>query len=154
MSVGGGYLEVYDCAWHKGKNPRDSSPAEEKKREAEYKKKLAGRECMPPDREHDEFADFNNNMSVNGTPYYCSDDGKWLVNKKVEKEMADAEQHKMELWAALTTRVLTDAEFKEAVSYGSYLNIQPMVSYYAEEKSQELTRAFLVQKMLRDAQAK
>lgn len=110
----------------------------------------------PPDKTN-EYWEFNNNLNVNGTQYKKVEvvPGKWQwkEDEAAMKFMRDAERHKMELWFALTTRVLTDDELKEAVSYGSFLNLQTMVPYNAEEKSQELTSAFLVQQRLRESQA-
>jgi hypothetical protein len=106
----------------------------------------------PPDKSDPNW-EFNNNLSMNGTQYKKAEvsPGKWqwIVDEKAMKSLRDAESHKWALWSALTTRVLTDAELKEVDSYGSYLNIQPNVSYNAGEKLQELHNALLIQQMLR-----
>ncbi len=106
----------------------------------------------PPDKTNP-YWEFNNNMSVNGTPYKKVEvsPGKWQWAKDEVsmKYMADAQDHRRNLWYALTTRVLTDAELKEVAGHGSSLNIEPMTPYNAQEKLTELQNALLIQQMLR-----
>jgi hypothetical protein len=74
---------------------------------------------------------------------------QWVVDTDAEEFIARMDAKRRALFNALTRRPLTDDELKEAAAYGSSLNIENNVSYYANEKQQELTRAFAVQQMLR-----
>lgn len=101
----------------------------------------------------DPYWKFNNNLDSNGTQYMKAEvsPGKWqwVVDQAAMDSVAQMETHRRELFHALTTRVMTDDELKEAASYGASLNIEMGVSYYADQKQQELSRAFTVQQMLR-----
>lgn len=92
-------------------------------------------------------------MNVNGTQYMQSEvsPGKWqwVVDEDAMKRLREYNEHKYELWLALTTRVITNDELKEVASYGNDLNVQSGVLYNATEKLQELNNALLIQQMLR-----
>lgn len=106
----------------------------------------------PPDKSN-EYWEFNNNLNSNGTQYKKSEvsPGKWqwIVDEAAMKSMREYAQHKHDLWNALTTRVMTDAELKELAAYGSSINTENMQPYNATEKLQELHNALLIQQMLR-----
>ena len=65
----------------------------------------------------------------------------------------DYNTRRRELWYALSTRVLTPDELREVGAFGSGLNIEDGVSYYASEKLMELTNALLIQQMLQTSNA-
>jgi hypothetical protein len=106
----------------------------------------------PPDKT-DKYWELNNNLNANGTQYKKAEvsPGKWqwIVDEEAMKSFADMNAHRRNLFYALTHRVLTDAELKEALGYGDSLNVEPNVGYYAEEKGRELQRAFQLQETLR-----
>jgi hypothetical protein len=95
----------------------------------------------------------NNNMNCNGTQYKKAEvePGKWqwIVDEAAMNYLAEIEKHRRDLYWALRSRVLTDAEMLEVEGYGDRLNIQPMVSYNAEEKKREMNDALLQQFKLR-----
>lgn len=87
--------------------------------------------------------------------YICSAKGRWEVDEKATERMREfaQEQHKRErrgyeLFAALSTRVLTYEELEEVGRFGSHINTQSGVPYNAAEKMQELTNALLMQQLL------
>lgn len=70
--------------------------------------------------------------------------------------MSDFDSNKWEadrrdLFFALRTRVLTEAELEQARACGRHLNIEMQVSYYPEQKDRELADAWAVQGMMRAA---
>jgi len=91
-------------------------------------------------------------MNVNGTQYKKAEvsPGKWqwVVDEKAMKDMVERDNHRRELFAALSSRVLTDAEMKEVQSYGSNLNLEWNVPYYPEQKAQELSNVLQMQQIL------
>jgi hypothetical protein len=91
-------------------------------------------ECVPPDPD-DPYGAFNNNMSVNGTPYMCSPDGKWVVNQKAQDSLNEMVRQQYELVAAISTRKLTKAEL---MRLSPSVNTFPMQPYFACEKYAEL----------------
>lgn len=100
----------------------------------------------------DPYWEFNNNMNANGTPYKKVEvsPGKWewRVDEVSLKASHDYDAHKRQIYKALRTRVLSDAELQEALDYGDYLNVEPMVGYTEAEKSKELNDAFVTQHKL------
>lgn len=109
-------------------------------------------DTAPPDKT-DKFWEFNNNLNVNGTPYKKEEvaPGKWqwAVDKESQRRSWQYEREKSELYMALRTRVVSDAEFDRAKSLGLSLVTQPMVSYRESDKQNELNEAFLQQFKLR-----
>lgn len=103
------------------------------------------------------YWEFNNNLNANGVQYKKAEvsPGKWqwIEDEKANQAMADEENHRATLWNALQTRVLTNAEMKEALGYGDRLNVQNMVSYYPEDKKRGLDRAYKIQDILRSEKA-
>lgn len=95
----------------------------------------------------------NSNLNVNGTQYIKKEVSaghwQWVVDEKAMKSLAEFENHRRQLWDALTTRVLTAAEMKEVAQFGSTINIEPMVSYSEQEKANELRAALITQEALR-----
>ena len=73
---------------------------------------------------------------------------QWVVDERTMKYMVEWNNHRRELFEALSSRVLTDAEMKEVQSYGLHLNIEPNVSYSPEDKARELSNALQVQQIL------
>ena len=96
---------------------------------------------------------FNNNLNVNGIPYKKEEvapgEWEWVVDEKSHRRALERAQRRRDLFWALRTRVLTDEEFVEAQSHGEYLNIEPMVSFRADEKARELNDAYVTQAKLR-----
>jgi hypothetical protein len=91
-------------------------------------------ECVPPDPE-DPYGAFNNNLSVNGTPYMCSPEGRWVVNQKSQDALNKIVQEQHDLVAAISTRKLTKAELMQLQPS---INTFPMQPYFACEKYAEL----------------
>lgn len=100
----------------------------------------------------DPFWEFNNNCSVNGTPYKREEvepgRWQWVADEKIVRLQNEREARRSELWWALRTRPLTPEEANEVRGWGDSINITPMVSYYAEEKSRERILAFEAQARL------
>lgn len=96
---------------------------------------------------------FNNNLTINGTPYKKSEisPGKWqwVVNEELLRLSQIRENHRRDLFWALRSRVLTDAEMTEVDGYRDSLNIEQMVSFNPAEKARELNDALLQQFKLR-----
>lgn len=68
--------------------------------------------------------------------------------KKARESWQAEEQRRRDLFQALRTRVLTDAERKEALGYGDRLNLEAFVSYYAADKTRELNEAWRSQNLM------
>lgn len=85
----------------------------------------------------------------------CSPEGKMVEDKeasaKADKWMADYERHKSELYWALRSRVLTDAEMKEVEQMGSSMLTHPMQPYMPEDVDKQFNAALLAQFRLRVA---
>lgn len=115
-------------------------------------KKMAWPSTDPPDKTNP-YWEMNNNLSINGTPYWKVEvkPGKWewQVNEASLKLLNDEERHRAELWMALRTRVLAADEWKEVLQYGDRINRPPNIPYFAEEKSRELNDAYATQQLLR-----
>ena len=105
----------------------------------------------PPDKT-DPYWEFNNNCTINGNPYWkvevSPSKWQWQINKHIATRLAAAEQRRRNLYQALRTRILTDAELKEALGYGDRLNIEPMVPFMETEKMRQLNDAFRQQQLL------
>lgn len=78
---------------------------------------------------------------------------QWMPDREAMQAMFDREQHRRDLFWALRSRVLTNAEMAEVSSYGDQLNIECGVSYMPGEKSIELNAALLQQFRIRDLAA-
>jgi hypothetical protein len=108
-------------------------------------------DTTPPDKT-DPFWEMNNNMSINSVLYrkveVAPGKWQWQVDQETLDEMKKADAHRHELFNALKTRVLTDAELREAVSYGYMFNIDDNVGYDPEQKKRELDEAFAMQTRL------
>lgn len=98
------------------------------------KKGKAWPECFPPDKD-DPYGEFNNNVTVNGTPYKCSAEGRWVINQEAQQMLNEMEDQRRSLIAGLTTRKLS---YEELTKVHASLNVEPMVPYYACEKYAEL----------------
>lgn len=61
----------------------------------------------------------------------------------------DYDARRRELWFAMRTRPLTDAELVEAEGYGRYLNIVMGASYTIGQPERELADAWALQGILR-----
>lgn len=65
-----------------------------------------------------------------------------------EKQTAEENQHRHNLWQALQTRALTNKEMKEVLDYGDMINMEPMQPYMEDAKQKERDEAFLQQARL------
>lgn len=91
--------------------------------------------------------------------YHCVPDdkgpegrkGRVEEDKKAEAEVDKYEQHKFQLASYLTTRVLTDAEYKEVLALGSDIYVRNMQPFYQQEIDQRFEHALRVQELLRNA---
>lgn len=106
----------------------------------------------PPDMT-DPYWEFNNNMSVNGTPYRKVETSpgrwRWQVNQEAVEEKLRWEREVDDLRLAMRTRVVTDAEFNQAKALGLMLVVRAMQPYYEHEKRRELDDLFYQQARLR-----
>ncbi len=91
-------------------------------------------ECVPPDPK-DPYGDFNNNMSVNGTAYKCSTEGRWVIDEKAMEWKRQREQEQSDLLAALGSRKLSRTELKQVTPS---LNLFEMQSYFPCVKYAEI----------------
>lgn len=66
-------------------------------------------------------------VNINGTPYTCTSQGKWVIDQKTLNWMAKHESDRIALLEALTSSKLTHAELLEV---NSGLNIADNQSYY------------------------
>ena len=90
-------------------------------------------ECTPPDS-RDPGA-LSNSVNVNGTQYYCSAEGRWVVDQKAMEWKRNEQRSRDELLAALTRRKLTHAEL---MRIDSSLNTREMEPYFAAVKYAEM----------------
>lgn len=74
---------------------------------------------------------------------------QWQMNREETQRVQGEEQHRKDLYWALRSRVLTDAEMAEVAQYGADLNINDGETYNADEKARELNDALLQQYRLR-----
>ncbi|HEY4285293.1 MAG TPA: hypothetical protein VGM62_19695 [Chthoniobacterales bacterium] len=106
-------------------------------------------ECVPPN--HGEpFADFNNNLTVNGVQYFCSDEGRWVVNKKAWLSREENASKQADLLVALGSRKLSHEELMRVTPT---LNIFEMQPYFACVKYAELYDLLLKQWELQKGQS-
>jgi hypothetical protein len=91
-------------------------------------------ECVPPDPK-DPFGEFNNNLSVNGTPYKCSAEGRWIVDQAGVDTLRKIDEQQRQFIHNLSTRKMTHAELMN-LTPGS--NIFMNQTYYAAEKYADL----------------
>lgn len=91
-------------------------------------------ECVPPDPD-DPYRNFNNNLNINGTPYLCSPEGRWIVDQEAVEYQNKSLLEQSDLLGSLTTRKLTSPELMRVYSG---LNIFPNTPYYAAVKYAEL----------------
>lgn len=110
--------------------------------------KLEWPNCVSPEIE-------NQTLNINGTPYKKSEvepeKWQWVKDERAIESLREYQQVKSELFHALTSRVLTNEELLKAASYGSTLNTPCNISYNPKDRGEELTRAFLIQSMLRQS---
>ena len=91
---------------------------------------------------------------VGNTLYMCdSTTGKMVEDIKGEEEVEKRDEHRREIFRALQTRVLTEAEMKEALDYGQSINIENETPYFAADKDRERLNAFQLQLILRQIAA-
>jgi hypothetical protein len=121
---------------------------------------LVGALCGPPAKAQQQddatFAPYDNrpcsesgSMSTGWTQYKAVDAPggrcRWVVDEDAMKWAADMERHRQELWWALRSRPLTDAEMADVAQMGVSLTVGAGVSYREEEKMRELSDALLQQ---------
>ena len=91
---------------------------------------------------------------VGNTLYMCdSTTGKMVEDVKGEEEYAKREEHRREIFRALQTRVLTEAEMKEALDYGQFINLENGTAYFGADKDRERLNAFQLQLILQQMAA-
>lgn len=79
--------------------------------------------------------------------------GRWTLDadasKRANDEMWKMEAHRAELAASMTTRVLTDSEYKEVLAYGWMLLVQNGQLYYEDEVRKDFEYRLRIQDELR-----
>jgi len=81
--------------------------------------------------------------------YKCSPKGVFVIDKDATNLIASRDKHKLDIWVALQTRVLTDKEMQEALEYGELINISDGVPYFSKDKDRERLNAFETQLLIR-----
>lgn len=118
------------------------------------KKKYEWPKCEPIDKT-DPYWELNNNSCCNGIQYHKVEvtpgNWEWKVHEGIMKLKRDDNERREGLWLALRSRLLTKEEMEEVRMYGSRLNIQEMVSYNEQEKTNELTVALNGQALMQMA---
>jgi hypothetical protein len=74
---------------------------------------------------------------------------QWVEDVKGEKIVAQENARREQLWNALQTRVLTDAEMREVLGYGEFINEPTGIPFNVEKKASERADAFMTQLRLR-----
>ncbi len=110
-------------------------------------------DCDPP---HPVYG--GGGLSVNNVQYkkveVSPGHWQWRINEEAMKMLADYEQHRIDLYFALRSRVLTDEEMQEVAHLGADLTIRIGEVYDQTEKYKELNEALLQQFKLKIAQEK
>lgn len=83
---------------------------------------------------------------MNGLCYRCNPELALQLDRRAEME-----KHRLELYWALRSRVLSPAEMEEVESYDYHMTVAPMQSYNRQEQIQEFNAALLQQFKMRVA---
>lgn len=135
-------LVVFAALWATGCGNVSARQAPKKSASA---KNVAKPECDPSAK--DGMSAFG--FYVNSVPYKCSPDGKWVENIDAENSLYEYESRKAQLARDMQTRVLTDKEFKSAISQGESLFAVNGGVYSEGELQKEFNEAVLQQTRLR-----
>lgn len=86
----------------------------------------------------------------NGVPFFCSDAGRWEVDKATQKAADEEQTKRRELLAALTRRKLTH---NELMRVEPMMNVEPMTSYFPCQKYAEMYELLVKQWELQHGRA-
>jgi hypothetical protein len=91
--------------------------------------------------------------NVNGRNYKRAEvsPGKWewVPNEEADRRVNERENERLNMFAALTTRVVTEKELSEILKIGWQITVRNMVSYREGDKVREFNQALATQRELR-----
>lgn len=91
-------------------------------------------ECIPPDPD-DPYSAFKNNLNVNGTPYKCSIEGRWIIDDASVKAMREYDASQRQFVSDISERKMTHDELMRLTPR---VNTFSGETYYAAEKYADL----------------